>query len=305
MRRSLDLRDGLVVASFVVLGFSVLATNACGGANADLGLAPDGGGGGADGNMPGTDAAGGSDGSAPGNDAIAPAPDATMVLDTGAPLTFCATAGTHLFCDDFDSSTTLKARWDTQLVLGVADAQLATASFKSPPASFVASTSQAVTQGAVALLQKSFASQKAFDVQFDVFVDAYGGDPTAGSMDYTAIAGLASGPFSVGLFAVSPTQAGIVESSSADGGNGSTNYHPLSGGIPAGQWVHVDILVNYPLQGNTGKARVKVNGTTVLQTDLTSPSIPADQSVFSLGVYVGHAASPWMVHFDNVLVDKG
>lgn len=283
------------VVAGAALGAVALAASGCGGAsNPDLGLGggDDGGTNGSDGALGqdgsrGTDGSNGSDGGTPG--------------DTGG-VGFCASlTGTHVFCDDFDTSVEVKSKWDTQLLVGPSSARLDTAVVRSPPNAYLAATT-ATSQGAVSVVQKTLPQDRGYVLLFDARIDAYGADPNR-QQDFGSIAGLAMGPFSVGLVVVAPGVAGVVEQFVADGGTDTRTYHALSSALGTNRWIRVEMAVVYPSTA-AGHLRVRLDGVTVLDTALTSAAAPPSTSVFSLGLYVGDAPNAWTAHFDNVVVDK-
>ena len=243
----------------------------------------------------------GGDTGTPPSDAIPPPADAIT--------NFCANAGQHLFCDDFDSSSNLKAKWDAQIAVGATNAQLDTAIFLSAPQSYLAQTTQPVTGEAATVLEKRFSNLHGFTVTLDAYVDSYGSDKDAGSVtEYVGVEFMQSGPLSLSLLIVGPDVAGVAESSNADGGTGSTAFYRFTGasgfvGLGGARWTHVVIAGTYPTASAAGHVTAHLDGVVVLDRDLVSPAIPAGDSTLSLGLYVSQSPNLWSVHFDNVLVD--
>ena len=227
-----------------------------------------------------------------------------------APSAFCMNlTSRHFFCDDFDERAfaDTKGAWDSFGAGPKGDGRLDQMFSVSKPRSFLASTTRAVTtEETVVTLAKDVGNAKQVTLSYDLYVQSYGGDVDAGlgDHDFAFLSIITSGPLTYALEALTPDHAFVYEGLSPDGGTAVNNSHPMTTGIAAGQWVHVDITLNLPQPPNAGHVRVAFDMQLVVDADLSFMAPPAADTQVGIGLFLTNAPNLWKVNFDNVVIDK-
>jgi hypothetical protein len=225
---------------------------------------------------------------------------------------FCASLSPPaFFCEDFDEGD-LKKGWDSQQTSRFCDGRLDHSIALSQPDSFYADTIHSVggdggVEESVSLLSKDLGHMKSMDLSFDVYMEAYGGDPNLPSNDANAavLVAVSFGFVNFLFTVVTPTDARFIESAAPDGGPMSGMSHPLTAGLPLGQWTHVDAtLVPGVSAGTPANVSITFDGNVVLQTPLTITQVPTNDAVMAMGLLLFASPNLWKVHYDNVVVRK-
>lgn len=241
---------------------------------------------------------GGSDASV--DQAVTDAPSSEASADAPPPA-FCSTLSpAPALCEDFDGTSSFDAQFSQDLVGSPNTIGADNMSSKSPPRSFFAHINAGSNPGrAYAYMFKTFAAPVtrisfAFDI---MMVDVVSGESSV-------MAGIGVNDGMPTQHALSLILSGVdaqTEESFAVAGVTQYKDKVLSRFPVVKTWsrVQIDMALSPPTLTMT------VDGTTTLDRVALDPSWPTSGSVqINLGVtYVTSTAGPWLVRYDNVVVD--
>ncbi len=211
---------------------------------------------------------------------------------------FCASAGAHLVCDDFDQTP---QNWSEQTIAG--SQQIDTVSATSPPNAYAASTNELAAGMAKAARSLTFPTPpSAYHFEYSLRVDAR--DTTSA----TALAAVTmkdaqTGSYYSGGIVLLGTGAVFedvwVRSS---GASESHERHPLARDIASGKWVRVVADVAFAASGAT--LSLKLDGVRLFERLALQPTTVTGQTSVTIGItYLAGPAPPWRVRYDDVVFD--
>ncbi len=217
------------------------------------------------------------------------------------PPAFCSTLSpAPALCEDFDGTSSFDAQFSQDLVGSPNTIGADNTLSKSPPRSFFAHINAGSNPGrAYAYMFKTFAAPVArVSFAFDIMlVDVVSGESSV-------VAGIVVNDGMPTRHALALILSGVdaqTEESFVAGGVTQYKDKVLSRFPVVKTWsrVEVDMALSPPT------LTVKVDGTTTLDGVALDPSWPTSGSVqINLGVtYVTSTAGPWLVRYDNVVVD--
>ncbi len=228
-----------------------------------------------------------------------------------APAAFCANAGPHDFCEDFDTTGVpgkfLEIAQSTVTVGGPKiGADMTT--FVSPPASALASTPvllRANDQATAVLEATASSSNTQAGARLRLSAEIQVGAGCVASSDGVVVALVKAGAYAVAVQAAS-TEARLLELKygGGDGGVQNTVTHPFSTLPTDPKWF--ELVIDVALKAST--ATVSIDGATALDSlPLTlSPPSSASSAIVFLGAQVNDSqaiSAGCKVHVDNVLFD--
>jgi hypothetical protein len=234
--------------------------------------------------------------------------------DSDAGLPFCANAGVHSFCEDFDTTAGVPGKFtpltSSSVTVGNGSKIVAdTSVFVSSPNSALTQTPALLRPSgdqATALLKATIAASSTTTpaTRLKWSAELQVGTGCVANADGALVALMTTGGYGLAL-SVLPAQTELVELNFAsDGGVADSTVHGFPAVPTDPEWLAVGIELDLRVK----TATVTVDGTAVLDTvmlTLSPPSSATSASLF-LGAQVSDvkAVSPGCrVHVDNVLFD--